>query len=367
MHTDEKRKLNRFRFVSVLIGVPSVALFLPLFFGSTGGCDRGGGGRTQNRVVLYTSVDDPVARPILAEFTKRTGIEVDLRTDTEANKSAGLVARLEAEKSNPRADVWWGNEIFRTINLADRGVLAPYESPAAADIPARFKDPSHLWAGSAQRARVIALHADAEQSPQDLLPNDSIEDLVHPALKGRVALADPRAGTTSGHVAALYVLWGEAKAEQFFRRLRANGAKVLGGNADVAAEVGRGTVWVGLTDNDDLSHAASGGARIEGVLPDQQHGGAGTLTIPCTVALVAGGKNPEGAKKLIDYLLSAEVEERLIDAKFARYSVRDDEGASDEARGAVDSVKPMNVDYRQVAKVLPRAARSAHAILVGRE
>ena len=322
------------------------------------GCDRPG--RTDHVVVLYTSVDEPVARPIVAEFTKRTGIPVVLQTDTEANKSAGLVARLEAEKANPRADVWWGNEIFRTINLADAGVLAPYDSPAAADVPTLFKDPSHLWAGSGQRARVIAVHSDPAARVVNPLPNGSIEDLIRPQLKGRVALADPRAGTTSGHVAALYVLWGEAKWEQFFRALRANDARLLGGNADVVTEVAKGTVWAGLTDNDDVANAAAEGQKVAAVLPDQQPGGYGTLTIPCTVALVAGAKHSENAKKLVDYLLSAEVERRLIDAKFAAYSVR-------EKGGEPEAVRPMHVDYREIAKVLRTASTRAHAILVGRE
>src|SRR5688572_25968904 len=86
--------------------------------------DPGAGGE----VVLYTSVDEPFARPIVAEFEQRTGIKVLLKTDTEATKSVGLAARLEAEKDNPQADVWWGNEVFHTINLAERGVLAAYAS-----------------------------------------------------------------------------------------------------------------------------------------------------------------------------------------------------------------------------------------------
>ena len=61
---------------------------------------------------------------------------------------------MQAERSNPQADVWWGNEVFHTINLAENGVLAPYESPSATDIPARFKDPGHRWAGSALLGRV---------------------------------------------------------------------------------------------------------------------------------------------------------------------------------------------------------------------
>src|SRR3982750_3589235 len=85
----------------------------------------------------------PVAEPIVREFEKRTGIKVDLQTDTEATKSSGLAARLQAERSNPQADVWWGNEVFHTINLAENGVLGAYESPSAADIPDKFKDPHH--------------------------------------------------------------------------------------------------------------------------------------------------------------------------------------------------------------------------------
>jgi iron(III) transport system substrate-binding protein len=353
MCTDKKsRPPQLLLLLSVSICAPSVALFLSL---AISGCERSRPGG--EAVVVYTSVDDPVARPILDEFTRRTGIRVEARTDTEANKSAGLAARLEAEKPNPKCDVWWGNEVFRTIRLADAGVLAPYESPSAKDIPPLFKDPSHLWAGSALRARVIGVHVHQGHVKRmtPILQNETIEELTQPYLKGKVAIANPRAGTTSGHVAALYVLWGDEKATEFFRALRRNDVKVLGGNGDVATEVAKGTVLAGLTDNDDVDNVARGGGAIRAIVPDQS--GIGTLTIPCTAALVAGAKNPEAAKKLIDYLLSPEVEKRLIDAKFAHSSVR----------AGNSGIKPLQVDYREVAKVLPRAANEAHAILTGRE
>ena len=65
--------------------------------------------------------------------------------------------RLRAEKANPQADVWWSNEPFHTINLANEGVLSEYDSPAAKDLPQRFKDPNHRWASSGLRARVLAV------------------------------------------------------------------------------------------------------------------------------------------------------------------------------------------------------------------
>src|SRR5438876_3480856 len=113
-------------------------------------------------VVLYTSVDEPVARPVIQAFEKQTGIHVILQTDSEATKSVGLAERLRAEKANPQADVWWSNEPFHTINLAKEGVLAEYDSPAAKDVPQRFKDANHHWASSGLRARVLAVRKGAD-------------------------------------------------------------------------------------------------------------------------------------------------------------------------------------------------------------
>ena len=78
MDTDKKNGSGlRLLLSSVCIGAPSVALFF-LLFSPFGGCDRkpGGGGSGGPAgggvVVLYTSVDEPVARPVLEEFTRRT-------------------------------------------------------------------------------------------------------------------------------------------------------------------------------------------------------------------------------------------------------------------------------------------------------
>src|SRR4051812_37517278 len=84
------------------------------------GCNRSSTAPTRE-VVIYTSVDQPYCAPILMEFERRSGIHVVLKTDAEATKSVGLAERLRAEKDHPQADVWWSNEIFLTINLADEG------------------------------------------------------------------------------------------------------------------------------------------------------------------------------------------------------------------------------------------------------
>jgi iron(III) transport system substrate-binding protein len=315
-----------------------------------GSCDQATSSPAQaGRVVVYTAVDEPIARPILDEFAAQTGIELVIVTDAEASKTAGLAARLEAEKANPQADVWWGNEVFYTINLAEQGVLEAYSPPVAADIPRLFRDAQSRWHGVGLRARVIAAAPGVEV--------DELSDLTDARLKGRIAMARPSAGTTGGHVAALYVLWGPDRARQFFRDMRANEVHVLGGNGQVAEQVARGALSAGLTDNDDVANARQNIGPVEPVLPDQQT--TGTLMMPTTVGLVGGAPHPEAAKKLIDYLLSAQVEARLKQSGFCLAAVRE--------AGQGGAVRAMEVEYAAVARIMPQAIREATSILEGRE
>lgn len=316
-------------------------------------CNREGG--SAQSVVLYTSVDEPVARQIVDDFERQSGIRVELITDAESNKSVGLARKLVAEKDRPQADVFWANEVFNTINIADEGVFAPYESPSAQDIPELFKDPRHRWAGVALRARVVA--RSPKIPPGGKLPQvKGIEDLTNPAWKDHVAVSNPNAGTAGGWVSALYMLWGRQKADSYFRGLHDNGVKLLGGNSVVAQQIAEGTVWIGMTDNDDVADAREHIGPLDLILPDQDS--FGTLTIPCTVSLVKGAPHPDVAGKLIDYLLSRATEQRLIDLHFAGYSVRP---------GGAHDLRPMNVDYQKVAKEMPDAIRAATEIMQGRQ
>ncbi|MDB5332212.1 MAG: iron transporter substrate-binding protein [Phycisphaerales bacterium] len=312
------------------------------------GCNRG---IASDEVVVYCAVDEPYAAQIFAEFEKQTGIRTVVQYDIESSKSVGLAGKLEAEAEHPRADVWWGSEAFLSVRLGEEGALAPYQSPAAADIPSQFKDANGLWTGTALRARVLAV---SEKSPPPFAIT-GIRDLADPRLKNKIAMSRPTAGATGAHLATLYSVWGPDKAAAFCRDLHANGIALLGGNAEVADQVGAGTYSLGLTDNDDVTNAAANGGRLSMVVPDQN--GEGTLAMPTSVALVKGSKHDASAKKLIDFLVSKQVEKKLIDLKFARWSVR---GGEDEA------IKAIDVDYHVAAKVYARAQREGEAMLEGR-
>ena len=321
--------------------LPALLLFAVL------GCKRS----PANEVVLYTSIDEPVARPILDAFTQQTGIKVVLKTDTEASKTAGLVETLRAERANPQADVFWNNEPFHTINLAEEGVLAAYDSPAAKDVLPAYKDPQHRWAANGLRMRMIAIAPGVSVS--------AVEDLADPKFKGKICIANPAFGTTSGHIAAMFVKWGPAKAEKFMRDLKANNVQLLGGNSEVVKQIAAGNFFVGLTDNDDIDSMIAEGGKLSGI-PASLRDGSEALAIPCTVGLIAGAKHDAAAKKLIDYLLSPEVEAKMLAAQFAVRSARPQPTSQ-------PGLPLMQVDYVEVAKMMPRAVDEARRIFEGRE
>ncbi|HZL38298.1 MAG TPA: extracellular solute-binding protein [Tepidisphaeraceae bacterium] len=329
----------------------TLRIFLMLVAGifCLSGCHRG---KTPEEIVVYCGVDEPYASQVFADFEKATGLHVAVRYDIESSKSVGLAGRLEAEVDHPRADVWWGSEAFLTVRLASEGVLAPYAPPGTADISDDFKNAQGYWTGVGVRARVLAV---ARGSMKPAFAITGIADLADPRLKDRVAMSRPTAGATGAHIAALYVVWGPEKARAFFRKLHANGMALLGGNAEVADQVGTGNYSLGLTDSDDVTNAAANDGKLDQVVPDQA--GAGTLAMPTTVALVKGSKQEANAKKLIDYLVSKQAEQKLIDLKFARWSVRS---------GAGKNIRAMKVDYDAAAKIYPRAQREATEILDGR-
>jgi iron(III) transport system substrate-binding protein len=304
-----------------------------------------------NEVVVYTSLDQVFSEPVLQAFEKQTGIEVKAVYDVEASKTTGLVNRLIAEKPNPRADVFWNSEVGRTLVLKGKGVLTPYTSPSANDIPSQFKDKEGYWTGFGARARVLIYNQGLV--PQGKLPK-SIFDLTQPAWKGKVAMAYPLFGTTATHVAAWYAVLGQERTEQYLRDLKANDVLVVSGNATARDVVVQGEVPIGFTDTDDVNVAIQSGKPVNMIFPD--NGGLGTLMIPNTVGLIKGAPHTEQGKKLIDYLLSKEVEQRLAFSDSMQIPVRD--GVDRPAHvPPYESIHAMEVDYQAIADHMDQASR----------
>lgn len=310
------------------------------------------------RVVVYTAVDRVFSEPVLMEFQKETGIRVDALYDVEATKTVGLVNRLIAEKTRPRADVFWNFEVGRTIQLARQGILAPYKSVHWDSIPATFKDKNYYWTGFAARARVLIYNTDLLE--EDDLPS-SIFELTEPKWKGRVTIAYPLFGSTGTDVAALYSRIGQEKTEAFLRGLVQNEVLVVDGNSVTRDLVVDGVVPIGFTDTDDAYVAITKGKPVNMLFPDND--GIGTLLFPCTVGLVKGGPNPDAGKKLMDFLLSKKVERMLAFGESGQIPLRDDVEKPPQIP-SISEIKAMEVDFYEVADNLEKSARFSQELFI---
>jgi iron(III) transport system substrate-binding protein len=318
---------------------------------------------SDSEVIVYTAQDEEFAKPVFDEFTSRTAVAVRPKFDAESTKTVGLAAALIQERDRPRADVFWNNEILNTLRLQKLGLLEAFTPEIAKEYPAMYRDAGGMWHGFAARARILIVNKSLVERAR--WPR-SIDDLADPKWRGHVGLAKPLFGTTATHAACLFAVWGDERAKAFFTRLKENQIQVLGGNKQVAVDVGSGKLAFGLTDTDDALEEIRGGQPVEIVYPDQQRDGLGTLFIPNTLAIVKGCPHPAAARRLVEYLLSPEVEAKLAVGPSGQIPLNPQVKVKPKVE-TPDTIRAMKVDFSTAAEKWDAAAKFLRDEFTGAE
>ena len=268
--------------------------------------------RGASQLVVYCAHDSIYADAILRDFTRQTGIAVATRYDTEATKSLGLTELLLREKDAPRCDVFWNNELLGTLDLQEKGVLSPHRGSGWERIPAKYKDAEGHWTGFAARLRVLIVNAQVADAEPAIRLDKGVLALLDPS---RMAVAKPLYGTTLTHYSVLWQRWGGAKLKAWHREWRERGVRELNGNGAVKDAVAAGVCDFGYTDTDDFFAAKDSGRPVEMRPVRLGDENPATICIPNTVAIIRGTEREEAARKLVDFLLSAETELALARSK----------------------------------------------------
>ncbi|MBI4717599.1 MAG: extracellular solute-binding protein [Planctomycetes bacterium] len=314
---------------------------------------RRAGEAPPSEVVIYTALDRSFAEPILQRYERQTGTKVLAVYDTESTKSIGLANRIRAERGRPQCDVFWNNEILNTLQLNAEGLLRPTHPRHASLFPAELRDPDGCWYGFAARARVLIVNT---QKLAGRHPPHSLFDLTDPAWRGELAIAKPVAGSTATHVACLFQHLGSARAAEYFRALKANGLRIESGNKAAAENVGNGAVTIAWTDTDDAMIELRAGSPVQIVFPDAAPAEIGTLYIPNTLAAIANARHPVEADRLVDFLLSPEVEAELAAGPSAQIPLSRGTKGPPGLKGPSEA-NPMPVDFARAAAVWAEAQR----------
>jgi iron(III) transport system substrate-binding protein len=108
-----------------------------------------------------------------------------------------------------------------------------------------------------------------------------------------------------------------------------------------------------MTDTDDAMEEVEAGRPVTIIFPDRDHPHGdrmGTLFLPNTLAIIRGCPNPEGARKLVDYLLSPEVEAKLAETASHQIPLNPQVKARlPKEIARPEAVKTMDVDFEKAA------------------
>jgi iron(III) transport system substrate-binding protein len=307
---------------------------------------------------VYTIWPENYARPMFQEFEKQTGIKVNFLRFS----SGEALARVIAEKNNPRIDVLFGGPVETFAAGIKEGIFEPYKSPSFAKLPARFKQADGQWTAIADDPLVFMTNA-AFLKANNLKPPASWDDLLNPAYKDMLQMADARtSGTAVTRIFSVLEVNGrdEDKAFAYLKKLRQNVQVYTKSGGGGTLPVGLGQAGGGIFFIVDALETKAKGYDVVVSFPKEGIGSSAEA-----IALIKGAKNPEAAKKLIDFATSPAMQSKLAENKVnfvpANPEVQTEPSLAEVLKGA--KIIPIDDEYaganrkriveRWVKEVLP--------------
>jgi iron(III) transport system substrate-binding protein len=250
-------------------------------------------------VVVYSSRQEHLIKPVFDRFTQETGIEVQFQTGEEGP----LIARLQAEGAATFADVFYTVDVGNLWVAAERGLLRSLESPVLeADIPPHLQDPQNRWFGLSVRARTIA-YSTERVDPAQL---SSYESLADPQWKGRLCLRTSKKVYNMSLVGSLIERLGAEQTEAIVRGWVANLATdVFSSDTLVIQAIAAGQCDVGLVNTYYLGQELQKDPSLPVALFWANQDTSGVHVNVSGAGITTHAKNPAGAQRLLEWLSTA--------------------------------------------------------------
>ncbi|HEY91656.1 MAG TPA: ABC transporter substrate-binding protein [Dehalococcoidia bacterium] len=242
---------------------------------------------------------------IAEEFEKATGIKIELLTMS----SGEVLTRLRAEKDNPRTDIWFGGGSDAFIQAKEENLISAYSSPNAESVNPAFRDADGYWTG-VSLVVVGFLVNNNRLADKGLDVPETWSDLSSPDYKDELMASNPNSsGTAYTTVSGILQVMGEDKGWDFLEDMYENIPFLEKSGSAPANKALAGEFTIGIVPDPHNSLINNPDAPLTGVFP-----GDGVLAWPSPVAIVKGAKHPANAQKFIDWCLSPEGQQVLMQA-----------------------------------------------------
>jgi len=282
-------------------------------------------------VVVYTAAPQAFADVLTTQFTKDTGIKVEL----VVAGSSDVVRRVNAEAGNPRGDVIWS--IGAETLEANTKVLEPY-TPTEKNILVPAYYVSRVWVPF---SGILATFMANTKLVKPAEYPKSWRDLGDAKWKGQISSARAdSSGSSFQQLATVLTIYGD-KGWDVYRPILAN-MQLADSSGLVSRLVNDGEAKLGIVLEDDALRYVKGGGPVVILYPED-----GTSTLADAMGLIKGGPHPETGKKFIDWLLSKPAQE-LVVRELGRRSVRTDVPSGGGAK-PLNEVKIIDYNIADIA------------------
>jgi iron(III) transport system substrate-binding protein len=280
------------------------------------GCgDSSSSGSASGSITVYSGQHEQTMAALVADFTKRTKVEVKLRSSDEAS----LANQVLREGSASPADVFVAENPPALTVLERKRLLAPVDAGTLATTPRKLNDPKGDWVAVSARSAVLAYNTDKLKTAQ--LPR-ALQDLAAPTWRGKIGFA-PTETDFQPLISALGVLHGAGAATAWLKALKANG-KVYDDNEALIAAVNRGEVAAGLVDHyywyrlrDEV-----GTSKTHSALHYFAPRDAGSLVDVSGAAALTSSSHAKAAQRFLAYLVSKPAQTIIATSESYEYPLR---------------------------------------------
>lgn len=293
------------------------------------------------KLTLYCSPQIEWCQLMVEEFEKATGVKVAM-----TRKSSGeTFAQIKAERRNPKGDVWWGGTGDPHLQAAEEGLTQEYRSPRLPELQdwARRQAEQSGYRTVGIYAGALGVGYNSELLQKHKLPAPKCwQDLTKPAYKGHIQMANPNSsGTAYTTLATIVQVFGEDAGFEFMKGLHRNiNQYTKSGSAPIKASA-RGETTMGIVFQHDMVTQAVKGFPIEIVSPCE-----GTGYEIGSVSVIEGARNPENARKWVDFALDPKIQTMAAQAR--AYQVPSHSGASPPPQAPdLSQIKLIDYDFKK--------------------
>lgn len=259
------------------------------------------GGSEEKVLTVYSARSEQLNNAVIPQFEKDTGIKVNL----VVAGTGEVLKRAKSEKDNPLGDILWAAD--ETMLSSSKDLFMEYTSTENDKMMDGFKNKAGVFTPAFADPTVMIVNTELANG----MKIDGFEDLLNPALKGKIAFGDP-VNSSSAFQSLMAMLYGMGKngdpmspeAWDYVDKFIANlDGKMCNSSSQVYKGVAGGEYVVGLTWEDPAANLVKNGAKVKVVFPVE-----GAIFPGESVQILKNCKHPENAKKFVDYMLSEKVQ-----------------------------------------------------------